>query len=36
MTNWHFRIRGLGHLAAELAIGLLSVGLVIAFAKYGL
>ena len=36
MTNWHFKIRALGQLAVELAIGLVSVVVVVVFAKYGL
>jgi hypothetical protein len=34
MKNWPFKIRGLGYLAVEFAIGLASV--VVVFAKYGL
>jgi hypothetical protein len=36
MKNWPFKIRGLGYLAVEFAIGLASVAVVVVFAKYGL
>jgi hypothetical protein len=36
MPNWQFRIRGVGYLVVEFAVGLASIAAVMAIAKYGL
>jgi hypothetical protein len=36
MPNWQLRIRGVGYIAVEFAVGLASIVAVMAIAKYGL